>query len=567
MKLPRSADDLVRFTREVVDECLISRESRKSLYRSLTSIFYTGSDDGNPAKHNRAFSHVDKLSSYLFSPAEVRFTLEFEGSTSGKWKHMAETAARQLNRNFARSKADTSFSEANVWSLVKGVALQRINWGRGTLEPWVIQPEFFGVLREDISDLDRQDAFVVTSYLTESALRRVLASHVDRDQITRLVGAAFDSAAAAEIESFGPGVSFGTGYPNLPINIPGITTPSPAAQGRVDFLSQQPSAMLAPDVASRLVRLDELWVWDDVREDYTTILFVEPGILLEGKYQRRNLTGVAGEHPFRRVCSNEVPNYFWGRSELANIAQLQRMLNARIENVDKLYRLQADPPRAFRGFSGLTSDKARALLSPGSILVDGAPSGTTSIDTFKPEIPQGYLEYISQIDRWYDEAGGFTAILSGEGEPGVRAGTHANTLLRTSTPRLRDRALQIEKQVADVGELCWHIMAAKDATVYSDGQGGEFTLGQLPDDVSVQVDSHTSSPAFSGDAEQKAFALHKAGAIGPEDLIRAVHVPMEDELISNLRSREAAQARRLEELKAVDQDAWAKAAFGSGHHR
>lgn len=563
MKLPRRADDLARFARDTIDECLVSRESRRALYRDFTNIYYAGSEDGSTATRNIAFEHVDKMSSYLYSPADVRFTLDGDDIEEAAWKHKAGRAARYLNRRFRRAKVNQAFAEANEWALVKGCTIMRVNWSSNGFEPWVIHPDFFGVLREDIEDLDRQDAFCVSSYLTETALRRLLSGHAEREQITGLVSAAFDAASASTIEAQGPAVSFGTGFPNLPINIPGITTPSPAQTGKVDFLGFQPGPMLAPEVASRLVRIDELWVWDDSREDYVTIQYVDPGILLEGKYQRRNLTGVKEQHPFRRVCSNPVPNYFWGRSDIPNIFKIQRKQNARIEDVDRMYRMQANPARTFRGFNGMTDEKARALLSPGGYLIDGAPAQTTAVTTEAQQIPPGYLEYIRQIGEWAEQAGGFTAILSGQGEPGVRAGNHANTLLRTSTPRLRDRALLVEQQIADVGDLCWNILCAKVATVFKTEHPGEdFMLKQMPDDTSVMVDSHSSSPAFSGEAEQKLFELFKVGAIGPEDLIRGVHVPNEDELIANLREREQAHSKVMEELHQQDPEQWAKAVSG-----
>lgn len=591
MKLPKTTEELIPWVRDRVEECFVSVESRRRVYREYRDIFYTGSGAGEQAsKHNKVFSHIDKLSSYLFSPAEVRYTLDFQDSDSPLWKRKAEVAGKHLNRLFSRRRVDIALAEANMWSLVKGCTVMRVNWSHGGFEPWVIQPEFFGVMNEAEPTLDRQEAFCVTTMLTESALERLLTNHPRRREIMSRIGQAFDASMLAEMQSGGGFSVFGGGsWPNGGIGIPGISTPAVTQQGMADVLGAQMGPILAPEVQARLIELHELWVWDDDRDDWTTIQYAEPGLIFEGRYQRRNLTGVKGEHPFVRVCSNEVPNYFWGRSEIAGVAVLQKMLNARIENVDAIYRMQANPSRIFRGFSGLTADKAKALLSPGSILTDSNPASTTSVDTTAPQIPQGYLEYIREIVNWFDEAGGFTAILSGQGEPGVRAGTHANTLLRTSTPRLRDRALLLEKQVAEVGDLCFHLLAAKDATTFDvpshqAAKGGlmgaivrmlapdrpddeSFLLSQLPKDVSVVVDSHTSSPAFSGEAEQKAFALFKDGAIGVEDLIRLSHPPMEDELIAAYRDREAGKERMLAELKEVDPEAWAKAVSGAPRRR
>ena len=588
MKLPAKTDDLISWTRERIEECFVSVESRRALYRDFKNIFYTGTRDGSGAKHNKVFAHVDKLSSYLFSPAEVRFALDFHDVDHALWKKKAEVAGRHLNRLVSRRRIDTTISEAVLWSLVKGVTIARVNWGHGGFEPWVIQPEFFGVMNESEPSLDRQECFCVTSLITEAALGRLLNNNPRRNEIMSRIGGSFDSSQLREMGGSGGGgfgVVGGGTWPNGGIGVPGLST-SPSPQMASASLAVQMGPMLAPEVEARLIELHELWVWDDDGDDWTTIQYAEPGLIFEGRYQRRNLSGVKGEHPFVRFCSNEVPNYFWGRSEIAGVALLQMMLNARIDNVDALYRLAANPPRTFRGFSGLTPEKAKALQTAGSVLTDGAPASTTAIDTMKSEIPQGYMEYIRAIENWFDEAGGFTAILSGQGEPGVRAGTHANTLLRTSTPRLRDRALLVEKQCAEVGDLAFHLLAAKDATVFTvhaptPPKGGvmgmiakltqaespdeeQFLLAQLPKDASVVVDSHTSSPAFSGEAEAKAFQLHRSGAISPEDLLRLTHPPMEDELIANLRERQAGQSRQMEELKETDPEAWAKAMSHTG---
>lgn len=590
VKLPKTTDDLTRWARDRVSECFVSVEKRRDLNRSYTNIFYSGAADGSEAKHNKVFNHVDKLSSYLFSPAEVRFVVDFDGSDQPLWRRKAEVAARHINRLFSRKAVDTSVSEAVLWSLVKGVTLMRLNWGHSGFEPWVIQPDFFGVMNEAESTLERQECFAVTTLMTEPALERLLTDNPRRREIMNRIGGAYDASSLAELQNSAPNFTvFGGGtWPNGGIGVPGVSVPPVSQTGLAGVLSAQSGPMLSPEVQSRLIEFHEIWAWDDDRDDWTTVQFAEPGLIFEGRYQRRNLTGVRGEQPFVKFCSNEVPNYFWGRSEIANIAYLQRLLNARIDNIDEMYRKAANPARSFRGFSGLTTEKAKALQTAGAVLTDGAPASTTAIDTHRPEIPQGYIEYIARIEGWFDEAGGFTAILSGQGEPGVRAGTHANTLLRTSTPRLRDRALLVEKQVAQIGDLAFHLTAAKDATVFTvpsttPVKGGvlgsimklvggteeqeEFTLSQLPKDASVLVDSHTSSPAFSGEAEQKAFALHQRGAVGPEDLIRLTHPPMEDELIENLRLRQAGQERQMEELKQVDPEAWAKAMSqrGRGH--
>jgi hypothetical protein len=164
-------------------------------------------------------------------------------------------------------------------------------------------------------------------------------------------------------------------------------------------------------------------------------------------------------------------------------------------------------------------------------------------------MPAESMEYLQLIKGSFDEQAGMTDMLSGRGEPGVRAGTHANTLLKTSSPRIRDRATTVERQASAHGDLCFKLSRAKDARVFTtSGQNArEFTLDQLPDDAMVKVDSHTSSPVFSGDAVQLAFALAKAGAIDGESLLELTFPPHVDELILRFRKRQQAQQQLIQQ--------------------
>ena len=564
MIIPDDGKRLAQWARELIDECTVSVESRRQQYTTWKQLFYTGSTTGTPSKHNRCYSHIDKLSAYLFAPSDVRFDLEFEGDDQAEWTTRTDAASRYLNRNFIRQKCDLAFSEAVMWSLIKGSTLVKLVWGRGGLEPWIIQPEFFGVLREDIPSLDRQDAFVHTFYVTPTQFGRLLGNHPDKEKILRQVsGGSSISDEEVTGESYSrPMITSGSDM------MPGILLPGmsgPTQMGVVDIMSSGPMPMLAEGVANNLIRVSDLWVMDDKREDWTTIRYTDPDIIIEGLYRRRNLSDIPGSHPFTRVCSAEVPNYFWGRSELANVYENQKLLTARVNNIDAIFNLNAKPPRSFRGFSGVTEDKARALLSPGGVLTDSSPTG--EIKDLSPSMPPGALEYINLLDSFFNEAAGFTAIMQGQGEPGVRAGSHADTLLRTSSPRLRTRALLVEKQAADFGEQCLQMLQEKDARILLAGTPESFLLAQLPEDVQVSVDSHTSSPAFSGDNASMAMALKRVGAIDDEALIEMMKPPRQDRLVARVKEREEGQAKQMAELKEMDPEQWARAVSGGGRRR
>jgi hypothetical protein len=158
------------------------------------------------------------------------------------------------------------------------------------------------------------------------------------------------------------------------------------------------------------------------------------------------------------------------------------------------------------------------------------------------------LQFLMQL---FDEASGFTPVMSGQGEQGVRAGVHAQTLVRTSSPRLIDQAARIERQLAQSGYLALRIMQAMDPSIYETADNKiQFVLKDIPGDFQVQVDSHSASPAFAEDNRQVAIALARAGAIDAEDLINMLHPPGAELLLSRLRQRQKKQAQMAQVEKA-----------------
>ena len=325
-----------------------------------------------------------------------------------------------------------------------------------------------------------------------------------------------------------------------------------------------PTPMLDAKVAAKLIRIDELWVQDQERQDYTTIRLVRPDILVEGKYKRRNLCGLTdslgkdaemkGYHPFVKVCPNEVEGYFWGQSEIANIYRLQDSLNDQMRTIRRLTTLRGDPPRSATGFSGMTLEKYKAFKRPGGFVSEENP--TAKLTEHIPELPAELFSYLDKTIQMFDDVAGFTAIMQGQGETGVRSQQQAAALARNSSPRMRDRSLLVERQCTELGDFALKMLQAKDAEVMMADKKTTFVLSQLPDDARVMVDSHTSSPAYAEDSEKRAFALHRSGAIDAEDLIMLTHPPHEDTLRSRAKARAEAQAKLVKEHPEL--------AFGKG---
>lgn len=538
MKIPSKSEELIPWTSNLIEECRVSVDDRRAAAKFWRNLYFTGQASSVDSKHNKCFSHVNKLAAYLFSPSDVRFSIDFEGEDEKEWSDKVTRGERRLNAEFKRRKCGIAFSQALLMSLIDGSCFVKMVWSHAGLEPHVISQHFMGVLREDVDSFSRQDAFTHSFYLTKAQFKRLLYNKTpgQTSEIMDRVQSAFRPAQEDIVmDSYIHEIISGGVQPIA------VGTTATGQSGQVGVFSAPPAPMLAPDVAAELIRVDDLWVFDDERGDWATIRYVDPGILVEGKYKLSNLSDAPKEQPFIKVCANEMVNYFWGRSELSGLASLQALINQRVNDVDHIFRLQAKPPKAFIGMSGVTPEKARALMVAGGEFVDPGENPNAKIQTMAPEMPSNAIAWLDKLDSYFDENAGFTAILSGQGESGVRSQGQANTMLRTASPPLRTRSFVVEGQIADLGDLSLNILQAKDPHVMRAADNTSFVLSQLPDDVAVSVDAHTSSPAFSGDNANLAFALAKAGAIGPEDLIDQTHPPNADRLKRKLKQRQQQQ--------------------------
>lgn len=564
MKLP--SKNIGDWANDLVEQCSVSRQQRAADCAYWRNYYYNGSDqDEDPALYNRCFGHIDRLASFLFSPADVRFIIEFDSTIGKSYLERAQVASRYLSREFHRCDMDLQFGAANELALIKGCAILKTNWGHDGFDPNIVHPESFGVLREDISSLDKQEAFVHSTFLTPSQMRRQLADHPKKDELLEKIKRMAKKKQRLEYDtSFLHEMVVGGIHP--------LSTTQEAGAGSSSVTANtMPSVTIDPNVAESLICLHELWVLDDDREDWTTIQLVDPEIVIAGQYKRENLCGIKGEHPFHKICPNEIDGYFWGRSELAAVKTLQDLLNRRMDEYDRLAGLQASRCRAYIGFNGITDEINSGMNTQGGYITESQSPGA-KIDDFTPKMPPDIFQGINEIINMFDDVAGFENIMQGKGESGVRAGVHADTLMRSAGNRLRDRALLVERQCGGVGDFCFKLLQAKVADVFKtqsnpdedaptfskwvkaflamagreQDTAQEFLLSQFPDDYRVNVDSHSASPAFSMDARLLAEQLSKLGAIDAIGLLELTQPPQADILIARAKEKEAAQAALLQ---------------------
>lgn len=537
MELPKR--DIGPWAKDLIDQCLVSRPQRSSQCKMWRDYYFNGSNSGQ-AIYNNMYNHIERLASYLFSPADVQFALNFDRGARKELLDRALIGAKYLTSEYHVSMLDTAFAQSVKWGLIKGTTLLKNVWSHNGFDPYVVHPESFGVLREDLNGLDRQEAFVHVMYLTPGQFATRVKDHPERQQLIDIAKATANVRADNDSDSnyLKQIVIGGTN--------PVTTTPPGASNGGIVNVFNTPTPMLAPDVAGSLIEFFELWVLDDEREDWTTIQMINEQAVVEGKLKRRNLSGIPNETGFTQVCPNIVDGYFWGMPEPQVVQPLQDMLNNRLFEFDRLSKLRSNTPKGYIGFSGMNEDKHTALNVPGGWIAEDQPNA--KIEDLKPELPPEMMEAVNQAIKWMDDAAGFQNVMKGEGETGVRAGAHADTLVRTASPRLRDRALLVEKQCAESANFAFKVLQAKIPEAFITPSGEEFLLSQLPlEGWRAQVDSHSGSPAFTESGRELAFALFKSGAIDGPDLVLLTHPPYQDMLILRAKERDAAKAKMIQE--------------------
>jgi hypothetical protein len=574
MKIPKK--NIGKWAAEIIGYCLSSRTERIQRGAMYRNLYLTGDEDGNPQIYPKSFAYIDGISSLLYSPVELRPDVEFHGQVGPVDRAKGRAIASDLHRLLRHSSVDTKIEDVVTWSLVKGKALLKLNWADGGFDPYLVQPEMFGVMNESVADLDRQPAFVHSTYMTIYQFEDLIENKSNKAELLKKVRKYLSPTRTGDDQNSDVlrQIIVGGMYPYQTAG-----GPPTKSRGIVDWLSG-PSPNLSPEVLAKILRLDELWAWDSEQKDWVTIQTVGD-IVIEGNIQHRNIFADAidtdlsldhtdnplkGHHPFIEFCPNRLDGYFWGRSELCNVALLQKTLNVSIDGINLLLRLQEKPPRAFTGSTSVNQNAYAKLNKPGGFLSDSSP--TAKIQTLAPEIPQGLYERIHETEAMFNEMAGMPPVMRGRGEAGVRSQGHAATLTQNASPRFMDRALLVERSVEEAFGLALDMCKAHvpskitawvlpnetnveslvqpDQDVEQPPAPGmkavEFTYADMPKNAKVVVDSHSASPAFNQQSRALLFDLAKLGAASPEDVITHTHPAGENEILSGLQTRKIQQA-------------------------
>lgn len=550
--VPKNKAELLDLANMLVEQCRVSVGQRSAYYRMMNAIAETGRYDGSKALINMLHKHLERTASHLFSPVMLRFMLDYERPQNKVAYARAQETAKVLTRTWERNRTGTTFHRGVFESLKYGACLHK-QWPQMD-GPWqeqavyndkLVMPWQFGVYREDENLLDRQEALCETITLTMPEVWQRIYHLPDANKLfLKIKSHAHAGQSAADPASFFHQI--------LSTNQLDTTSSQTTRPGGIMQLNSDPNyAVMGPVIAADTVQMHELWVKDE--EDYTTIQLVEPDIIIAPQFKHSNLL-ISGsrQQPYRLIQPNEVSNWFWGRSELVDLVEPQSLLAQWSDDAKRLFGLQVDKILGFVGETGMTDELYGQFRQAG---YTNLPLGG-DIKDITPKFPPETLPMLKFLMETINWLGGFPELMQGRGEQGVRSQAHAETLLKTASPTLRDRSLIVEQQCAVAADLTLEIMQAKDQQHYwlkaddpiKDVEETKFLLADLPDDRRVTVDSHSSSPIFADENTQLIFAAAKLGYVTGDYVLDNMPFPNKDAAKMALKDRETKQAEFTENM-------------------
>ena len=559
MIIPEREPEKSEYLAWIVKTCLDSKRDRKDLYDRRRRYFLYGTDSDQTVTYNRIDSHLDLVSSFLFSGDNAQFSLSAPLNSDDDMVKQFMAAEDCFNRDFRDAGLFDVFSDAMTWALTFDTMILKAGWSdtRNEATCTIVEPWKFGVFGEEVTELENQQAFVHSYHIDyDNAVQRLLRAGLgDKIKTLNVVNTPFESPFPEIVTRM---IIASTGGQDLTGNVTGAV--NPAYIGRPSY---------EPKVDRPMVGFHELTVWDDECEDYRVFFLVDPGICISDSKKTIEVLKKSGgfaaqrrqqeqffntqtnpflpkEHAFIQIRPYQVYEYFWGKAHIEALIPLQNWSNERLDQIHDILERQAYPPRVGSGFLGLSDEKMEAFGGADTWVLDQLPQA--QIKELYPEMPPDIFADYAQIGNLFMEASGLTEVLQGKGQTGVRSSGHAKELKTTGAGRIKKTALRLEAPLVRMGDLYLKLNMRNNNEEIKpdpkeDGKPGDpFYYHNLGPDYTLRIAGHSHSPLFTDDTKEMAAALIKVGAIDKEQFIRLLNPPNRDNLIHSLRTRTRKEA-------------------------
>lgn len=551
---------------EVRDACLESINERRELYAKRRKYFMFGSDDYRQVRYNRLFAHTDLVASFLYSADHAKYSLSAGRNAAPEVVQQAVALQDEWNQQFRDSGLAYTYAIALLWSLVYDSMYIKMGWNaeRKRLFGKILMPNAFGVYDEMEPELDNQEAFCHSYRLPwdRAVLMFYRAGLKDRiDELGVSQGAPIDDLPPVLKQL----LITQTGGQNLSGNLMG--------QAPLDI---QPVILYEPKSNIPTVAFQELWVWDDINEDYATFVIGDPDILVtdsretikkrtgnghaasdDDNAQSRSNEFLAGEYPFVPITPYQLPDYAYGESHCERLIPLQNWTTERLDQIAEVLESQVDPSKVFSGFMGLSDEKAASFGGPGSWVLDALPGA--KVDKQVPQMPEDLFAEFKEIGAIFLEASGLTETITGQGGPKGKGA--AKQAAVAGSARIKKVAVGLEPSLIQAGDIGLKLFMKESTEEINLPDGKKFLPSQFAsEDWNLRIAGHSHSPLFADEARELAALLLKAQSIDREMFVRLLSPPQEDTIISALRERLKAE----QALAARNPEAFAKMQGGRG---
>jgi hypothetical protein len=520
MRIPKEDAARELFYNDLVNKCLISKDERSRHYANLRNYYlFGGAEDDNESPYNKIFPHIDLLTSFLFSADTTKFAIHIGADVNTAEIPRIPSLSKSVMDEWLSSNADVVFGQGVTWSLVYNTMIVKLVNKNGSLHPFLVDPNCFGVLREDIPFIDRQEAMVHTYHTTQSQLEIDIENHPNKATI-------LSGLSGEKVEMTSP-------YSGVERIMVLNTMPNISGNVNIDLTDRN---RFIPTVEADLIEMQELWVFDDEINDYRVVTRASNRVTI---YDRKNIF-LEAEVPFVQICPSPLYGYFWGSSEVDRLCGLQKWRNERISQMRRLLAKQVDPPKSYSGF-GIPDEKLWALNEPGGYFNNSDQMGK-AVQEFPPAMPPDLFREINMIDEMFAEQSGLQNLLQGKGESGVRSGRQTSELARLGSARIKKRSLTIEDSLEKMATLYLKFLQVYDDKKYVDTNGMKFSAKQFTDSYVVKVDGHSNSPLFVEDHKSMAEELLKAKAIDRARFVDMLDPPGKESILIELKEIEKKEA-------------------------
>ena len=561
MIIPKTEPERTRKLQWLIDNCMESQSERVSRYEQRRRWTLFGSDGiRDQVLYNKLQAHTDLVASFLYAADHCAFTVAAQRNADDEVVQQMQAVEEYWDDEFRDSGLAYQFAEAMLWSLCYDSMFLKFGWNnaRDELDVVMVPPHNFGVFDESLTDLDNQQAF--THYYSvewDEAVQRMqwagmghrideLRASVTDEKVTlpSAMSTMLMNAQRSSVTDPLIGLASPTLTPCLNMN-QNLTRRAFASMSsmcgtirRVMTRANRAAITLRSKCSIRVS------YWRISRE--TIAILQKAGLKRSKRAVQSDLLRwtdtndfIADEHPFVQVRPFSVYDYFWGECHCDRLVNLQRWINTRLWQIHQILEMQVDPPRSFMGMMGLSDEKADALGSPGTWVMDMNPGA--KVEDLSPTMPPDLFADYEQISHMFLEASGLTETVMGKGEQGVRGRGHAKQLATTGSARIKKTAVGLEPILVKAGDLALKLLQRNSTHKLKTDKGMEFVMAQVAAPWKMRVAGHSHSPLFADESRDLATNLFKAQAIDQEDLLRMLRPPGEANLIHKLRQRRAQQ--------------------------